>query len=52
MPTLLFSMPGGAEWIVLLFSILPLVVLYLVVKYTVKTSIKEAIKELKKEGVI
>jgi hypothetical protein len=53
MSTLLLSLPGGAEWIILsVMMLVPVVLLYFVVKYALKSAIKEAIKELKKEGEI
>ncbi len=51
---LLFSMPGGAEWIILVFGLLlpavAIYILYNLAKRGMKTAIKEAIEELKQEG--
>ena len=51
---ILFSMPGGAEWIILVFGlILPIAAAYIIynlAKKGIKSAIKEAIEELKQEG--
>jgi len=57
MAHLLFSLPGGAEWIVILFFItLPVALLYLVIKYGIKngmkSAIKDALREMKRDGEI
>jgi hypothetical protein len=53
MSTLLLSLPGGAEWIIIIgIMVVPVMLLYFVLKYSLKSAIKEAIMELKKEGQI
>jgi type VI protein secretion system component VasF len=53
MSTLLLSLPGGAEWIIIIgIMVVPVMLMYVVLKYSLKSAIKEAIKELKKEGQI
>jgi hypothetical protein len=57
MMQLLLSMPGGSEWVILLFFIaLPVTILYFAIKYGIKygmkSSIKDAVREMKKNGEI
>ncbi|MCU0379876.1 MAG: hypothetical protein MUE58_01680 [Chitinophagaceae bacterium] len=56
MNTLLFSMPGGTEWIILVFGlILPIAAAYIIYNLArkgIKSAVKEAIEELKQEGKI
>lgn len=51
---ILFSLPGGAEWIILVFGlIIPAAAIYIIynlAKRGVKSAVKEAIEELKQEG--
>ena len=57
MTELLLSLPGGSEWIIILFFIiLPVAILYFAIKYGMKfgmkSAIKDAIREMKRDGEI